>query len=295
MRATLSAPTVVRTIAELRARLDEYRKQAPAGTVGLVPTMGYLHEGHASLIRRSASENGFTVLSVFVNPLQFGPTEDLDRYPRDEERDRAVAAEAGADLIFMPSVAEMYPKPPLTTISLSGVTERLCGASRPGHFDGVAIVVTKLFNLVQPDRAYFGLKDAQQVAVIQNLVEDLNIPVEIVPCPIVREASGLALSSRNVYLSQEEKEQALVLSRTLMQVPEWVQSGIAAAELSRRIRDAISRQPLADIEYVEVVDYPSLTAVEENKELAATSPVLVALAVRFGKTRLIDNILLPQA
>nr|WP_238162429.1 pantoate--beta-alanine ligase [Cohnella sp. AR92] len=283
-------------MAELHARLDEYRRNTPNGKVGLVPTMGYLHEGHASLLRRSASENGFTVLSVFVNPLQFGPTEDLDRYPRDEERDRAVAAEAGVDLIFMPSVAEMYPKRPLTSISLSGVTEPLCGASRPGHFDGVAIVVTKLFNLVRPDRAYFGLKDAQQLAVITQMTEDLNTPVEVVPCPIVREPSGLALSSRNVYLSPEEKEQALVLSRSLKQVPEWVKTGISAKELSERLRQLISKEPLADIEYAEVLEYPSLTIPqEENGVLSASSRLLVALAVRFGKTRLIDNILLPQA
>ncbi|THF78411.1 pantoate--beta-alanine ligase [Cohnella fermenti] len=295
MRATLSVPTVVRTIAELHARLDEYRAAAAAGTIGLVPTMGYLHEGHASLLRRSASENGFTVLSVFVNPLQFGPTEDLDRYPRDEERDRAVAAEAGADLIFMPSVSEMYPKRPLTTISLTGVTEGLCGASRPGHFDGVAIVVTKLFNLVRPDRAYFGLKDAQQLAVITQMAEDLNVPVEIVPCPIVREESGLAMSSRNVYLSPEEKSQALVLSRTLKRVPEWAAAGANAKELKERVRQAIEEQPLADIDYVEAVEYPSLAPLEDEKEAAKAGRVLVAVAVRFGKTRLIDNILLPQA
>ncbi len=295
---TVSAPRVVRTIAELRKEIGEYRSAAPqGGNVGLVPTMGFLHEGHASLIRRSAEENGLTVLSVFVNPLQFGPNEDFDRYPRDEKRDLAVAAEAGADLVFMPDVKEMYPRPSQTSILISGVTDRLCGTSRPGHFDGVGVVVSKLFNLVQPDRAYFGLKDAQQVAVVTRMVQDLNVPVEIVPCPIVRDADGLALSSRNVYLSAEEREQALVLSSTLRLVPEWIREGLTAAELTARMKERIGEMPLADIDYVEALTYPDLLPPDEGVKLLSSgaASLLVAVAVRFGRTRLIDNILLPAA
>jgi len=286
-------PKVIRTIAELREEIRAYRRNHPDGTVGFVPTMGYLHEGHASLIRRSAQENGLTVLSIFVNPLQFGPNEDYERYPRDEARDLAAAEAAGADLVFMPPVTEMYPEKPKTTVRITELTESLCGASRPGHFDGVGTVVCKLFNIVQPDRAYFGLKDAQQVAVVAQMTADLNIPVEIVPCPIVREADGLAMSSRNVYLSPEERRQALVLSETLARVPGWVEEGMNAAELNMRIRGRIRTQPLADIDYVETVTYPDLKALPPDMPVRESGkPVLVALAVRFGSTRLIDNVLL---
>lgn len=286
-------PTIVRRIAELREAIFAYRRTAGvASRVGFVPTMGYLHEGHASLIRRSAEENGLTVLSIFVNPLQFGPNEDFDRYPRDERRDLSVAAAAGADLVFMPPVEEMYPEPMRTKVAVSGLTERLCGASRPGHFDGVATVVSKLFHLVQPDRAYFGLKDAQQVSVIARMVSDLNMPVDIVPCPIVREPDGLAMSSRNVYLSPEERRQALVLSQTLARVPGWIEDGMTAAELAVRIRGRIRSQPLADIEYVEIATYPDLGQPPAERPLKQSrTPLLVALAARFGKTRLIDNVL----
>lgn len=287
---------IVRSIAELREYIHDFRLSAgPAGTVGLVPTMGFLHEGHASLIRRSASENGLTVVSVFVNPLQFGPNEDFERYPRDEQRDVAIASEAGAHLIFMPEVSEMYPNPPKTSVIVSGITERMCGASRPGHFDGVGIVVSKLLNIAQPNRAYFGLKDAQQVAVVTRMVEDLSMPVEIVPCPIVRDADGLALSSRNVYLSAEERKQALVLSQTLKLVPSWAEEGITVPELTRRIRERIQSQPLADIDYVEALEYPDLTPPNADDSIRTINnqhSLLVAVAVRFGKTRLIDNILL---
>lgn len=290
-------PKIVRRIAELREELAAYRLGRPGeAKVGLVPTMGYLHEGHASLIRRSAAENGLTVLSIFVNPLQFGPNEDFDRYPRDERRDLSVAAEAGANLVFMPSVAEMYPEPTRTTVSVAGLTERLCGASRPGHFDGVTTVVSKLFHIVQPDRAYFGLKDAQQAAVISRMATDLNMPVEVVPCPIVRESDGLAMSSRNVYLSPEERRQALVLSQTLAQVPDWIEDGMTEAELVVRIRGRIRSQPLAEIDYVEIATYPDLQQVAADRPLRDTRvPLLVALAVFFGKTRLIDNVLLYPA
>jgi len=293
-------PVVVRTISEARRAIAEFRSSAVmAGrdaTVGFVPTMGYLHEGHASLLRKSSADNGLTVLSIFVNPIQFGPNEDFDKYPRDEARDLRIAADNGADLVFLPDVKEMYPKARVTTVTVSDVTERLCGASRPGHFDGVATVVTKLFNIVLPDRAYFGQKDAQQVAVITRMAEDLNLPVEIVPCPIVRESDGLAMSSRNVYLSPEEREQALSLSRALAKVPEWIREGAGSSELSSRLTAEIRRSPLADVEYAEVLAYPDLALPEASGAGLELSDydgtVLVALAVRFGKTRLIDNRLL---
>ncbi len=287
-------PKVIRHIAELRDAIRDWRRSQPdGGRVGLVPTMGYLHAGHASLIARSSDENGLTVLSIFVNPLQFGPNEDFDRYPRDEARDLAVAEEAGADLVFMPSLEEMYPQPMRAKVTVSGLTERLCGASRPGHFDGVATVVTKLLHIVLPDRAYFGLKDAQQVAVLERMTRDLHFPVDIVPCPIVREPDGLALSSRNVYLDEEERRQALILSRTLAQVPDWIADGMTEAELIVRVRGRIRTQPLADIEYVEVVSYPDLQPSQVGRPLQESrQPLLVALAVRFGSTRLIDNVLL---
>jgi len=288
---------IVRTIAELRSEIAAYRSRAIVNgvrpSVGFVPTMGYLHEGHASLIRRSVEDNGLTVLSIFVNPIQFGPNEDFDKYPRDEERDIRVAGESGADLAFLPSVEEMYPKRRVTTVAVADVTDRLCGAARPGHFDGVATVVTKLLNIVQPDRAYFGLKDAQQVAVVSRMAEDLNLPVEIVACPIVREPDGLALSSRNVYLSPEEREQALSLSGALAKVPEWIREGYTAERLSLALKEDIGRYPLAEVEYVEALAYPELLPLEENVPLSETEgSLLVALAVRFGRTRLIDNRLL---
>ena len=295
--ASVSSPAVVRTIAELRGAVRRFRLEAgPAGTVGLVPTMGYLHEGHASLLRRSRADNGLTVLSVFVNPLQFGPNEDFDRYPRDEARDLKVAAEAGADLVFMPDVREMYPEPPRTVVSVRGMTDVLCGASRPGHFDGVTTVVSKLLHIVQPDRAYFGMKDAQQAAVVSRMAADLNMPTEIVTCPIVREPDGLAMSSRNVYLSPEERKQAVILSATLRQVPDWIAQGAPAAELKQRMRSMLSSQPLADIDYAEVLTYPNLEPPDPAVPLRRSRlPLLVALAVRFGRTRLIDNVLIQPA
>lgn len=285
---------VLRTIAEVRQAVRQYRKEQPEGKVGLVPTMWYLHAGHASLIRRAREDNGLVVISVFVNPLQFGPNEDYERYPRDERRDMEIASEAGADIVFMPGVEEMYPTRPLTTVSVSGLTSGLCGASRPGHFDGVCTVVSKLLHIVQPDRAYFGMKDAQQVAVIMQMTADLNIPTEIVPCPIIREADGLALSSRNVYLSEEERRQALVLNRSLQAADDLIRSqpGVRVREVRERIRETITTSPLADIDYVELVAFPTLQPLGDElpiSEALRSSRVLAALAVRFGKTRLIDN------
>ncbi|MFC5448126.1 pantoate--beta-alanine ligase [Paenibacillus aestuarii] len=284
---------VVHTISDLRARVSAFRRSSEK-PVGFVPTMGFLHEGHASLIRQARERCGLVVLSIFVNPLQFGPNEDFERYPRDAERDLQVAEAAGADIVFMPDVAEMYPRQIRTTVSVTGVSERLCGASRPGHFDGVATVVSKLFHMVQPDQAFFGLKDAQQVAVIQQMVNDLNFPVEIVPCPILREADGLALSSRNVYLSDEERKQALVLSQSLKKAENFVQSNpnFAAHELTQLVQNHIVTAPLAQIDYVEVLEYPTLVPFESSY-LSDLTSIIVAVAVKFGNTRLIDNIILP--
>lgn len=286
---------VAKTVQELRAMIQEEKEQAiregRASSVGFVPTMGFLHNGHASLMDRAAEECGIRVLSIFVNPLQFGPTEDLSRYPRDEERDLKLAGEHGIDVVFLPSVDVMYPGPVKTVVSVSEVSDLLCGASRPGHFDGVATVVTKLFNMVQPDKAYFGMKDAQQVAVIEQMVSDLNMPVEIVPCPIVRETDGLALSSRNVYLSPEERSQALILSETLGLAEGWLaECGGDFAAVRKRMEEHIRTVPLADVDYVELMVYPDITPVYGlSSEERAGKRLLAALAVRFGKTRLIDN------
>ncbi|MFC4777600.1 pantoate--beta-alanine ligase [Paenibacillus sp. GCM10023252] len=289
-----------RTLTELSEQLTKLkhncsnRSNGSNGSVGFVPTMGYLHEGHASLLRRSRAENDISVLSIFVNPLQFGPNEDLDRYPRDEKRDLALAEECQVDLVFLPSTEEMYPKKPLTRVLVSGLTSKLCGASRPGHFDGVGMVVGKLFHLIGPTRAYFGMKDAQQVAVIQQMVDDLNYPVEIVPCPIVREPDGLALSSRNVYLSAEERAEAVVLSQTLQAAAQWIQEdGMTAEALLERVRQQISNAHHADIDYAELYTYPSLEEVPAAAPILLQSDKLIlALAVKFGSTRLIDNRLL---
>lgn len=267
--------------------------------IALVPTMGYLHEGHASLLRKARTENDLLVLSVFVNPIQFGPNEDFERYPRDAEKDLALAEREGVDAVFLPSVEEMYPRPTRTKVKVAELTERLCGASRPGHFDGVTTVVSKLFHIVQPARAYFGQKDAQQVAVIAQMTEDLNFDVEIVPCPIVREPDGLALSSRNVYLSPEERKAALVLSRCLLRVQEKAQGegAATAGEIRADLIQAIGVQPLAAIDYVEITDFPGLSPLADAERLDEESreaSVLIAVAVKFGTTRLIDNVILTK-
>lgn len=284
---------VATTIAQLRDALASAKRTARGrsgkGEVGFVPTMGYLHEGHASLLQRARQENDVVALSIFVNPLQFGPNEDFARYPRDAERDLAIARKEGTDIVFMPDVAVMYPKPSQTIVRVSGLTDTLCGASRPGHFDGVATVVSKLFHLFDPDRAYFGMKDAQQVAVIQQMADDLNFRVSVVPCPTLREPDGLAMSSRNVYLSAEEREQALVLSQALGRVDGWLaEPGITAARLRERIVDTIATAPLAVIDYVEAVTYPGLLPAGDWRPGDGTT-LLIALAVKFGRTRLIDN------
>lgn len=278
---------IIKTPAELNAYAKRVKYEGK--TVGLVPTMGYLHEGHKSLIRKSSEQNDVTIVSVFVNPTQFGPSEDLETYPRDLERDKAAAEQAGADVIFHPEPEDMYPERYGTYVSVdSGITKILCGKTRPGHFRGVATVVTKLFNISMADRAYFGQKDAQQLAVIMRMVSDLNMNIEIVPCPIVREKDGLAMSSRNTYLSAEERSQALSLSAALKQAEDAIATGETDLDkIKRGIRDRISTAPLSDIEYVESVTFPEL----EPCGGTLNQKTLIALAVRFGTTRLIDNII----
>ncbi|MBY9081683.1 pantoate--beta-alanine ligase [Paenibacillus sp. HN-1] len=283
---------VVRTVEQLRESLGQLRSEG-RGPVGLVPTMGFLHEGHASLLRRAKEICGIVVMSIFVNPIQFGPGEDYESYPRDEIRDLALAESRGVDIVFIPLAQEMYPKPTRTKINVSGLTDKLCGASRPGHFDGVTTVVTKLINMVQPDYAFFGLKDAQQVAVLTQMVEDLNMNVTIVPCPLIRESDGLALSSRNVYLSAEKRRQALVLSRSLREARAAIEDGrvVTASEARELIVSVISESPLADIDYADILSFPALEPLDADLPLTrAEGEIIMALAVRFGRTRLIDNI-----
>ncbi|MFO7278991.1 MAG: pantoate--beta-alanine ligase [Thermoanaerobacterales bacterium] len=280
----MDRPLTVTTIGELRDRLAEHR--AAGRTVGFVPTMGYLHEGHASLMRAAREHDDVVVVSVFVNPLQFGEGEDLDTYPRDLERDARVAAAEGVDLLFVPPVEEMYPEPVLTTVSVAKVSEPMEGAARPGHFDGVATVVAKLFNIVGPCRAYFGAKDFQQLAVVRRMVRDLSFPVEVVDCPTVRELDGLAMSSRNAYLTPEQREAAPVIYRALRAGAAAIAAGERDPQAVRElVAGIIEAEPLAELDYVEVVDADSLATPETlqgNLRLLA--------AVRFGRARLIDNV-----
>jgi pantoate--beta-alanine ligase len=273
---------VIETIAGMR----EARRLAE-GTVGFVPTMGYLHEGHLALVRRAREENESVVASIFVNPTQFGPKEDFKSYPRDTERDLKMLKPL-TDIVFMPSSPEMYPDGFDTWVVPGRVAERLEGAVRPGHFRGVTTVVAKLFNIVRPTRAYFGQKDAQQLAVIKKMVNDLNMNLEIVACPTVREADGLAMSSRNIYLNPEQRRAALVLSKALALVRElWGEGENEAGTIRRRLAELIEKEPLAEIDYISVADPETLKEMHRIKP-----PALVSLAVRFGKTRLIDNTVL---
>ena len=273
----------VKTIKEVREIVRAWRKEGLS--VGLVPTMGFLHEGHQSLIRKSAEQCDRTVVSVFVNPIQFGPNEDLEAYPRDLERDKRKVTEAGGDLIFNPEPAEMYPGHFTSFIDTTETTELLCGAVRPIHFRGVCTVVGKLFNIVQPDRAYFGQKDAQQLATIKRFVRDLNFPIEIVPCPIIREDDGLAKSSRNTYLNPDERKAALILSKSLKKGEDAINNGERKAQkVIEIIKDSLSTEPKARIDYVEVVDFENIQRISE-----ISGETLVAIAVYIGKTRLIDN------
>jgi pantoate--beta-alanine ligase len=270
--------------------LSDLRSLRPSfpGKVGLVPTMGYLHEGHLSLIRRARAECDHVVISIFVNPTQFGPKEDLSKYPRDLERDLGLIEPLGADLVWMPTAEIMYPKGYQTWVEVETVTRPLEGAMRPGHFRGVTTVVAKLFNGVQPQRAYFGQKDAQQAAVIRQMTRDLNFPIEIVVCPIVREPDGLAMSSRNIYLDAEERKAATVLYRSLNAAKNVYENGERDAEELRRImREVIATEPLAQMQYVSCADYDTLDELE-----TVTGKTLLSMAVFLGKTRLIDNFVL---
>ena len=279
---------VVKSIEDVKTMICVARSNGK--TIGLVPTMGYLHEGHLTLMRQARAEQGFVIATLFVNPLQFGPMEDYAVYPRDLERDSELAATTGIDVLFAPEVDEMYPSgngKSLTFVDVTQITDTLCGASRPGHFRGVATVVTKLFNITEADVAYFGQKDAQQVAVIRRMVSDLNMKVRIVSVPIVREADGLAMSSRNQYLTREERKAALVLSRALNDALEMLEAGERnPAKLTAEIAVTIGKESLAVVEYVAVVDPVALSPMERINASA-----LIALAVKFGKTRLIDNLL----
>jgi pantoate--beta-alanine ligase len=274
---------VVRSIPNLKAARREIQ-----GSLGFVPTMGYLHEGHLSLVRRAKAENDYGVVSIFVNPTQFLPNEDFRAYPRDEGRDLALLEKAGIDLVFLPEVKDIYPDDSSTFVIVEGVSNVLEGASRPSHFRGVATVVTKLFNLVEPTRAYFGQKDAQQALVIKKMVADLDMNLELIVCPTIREEDGLAMSSRNIFLNAEERRSALVLSRALFAAQErWLAGERDGETLRRLMRQMIERVPGVQIDYISVADPITLTELERIKDSA-----LASLAVKIGRTRLIDNVIL---
>jgi len=272
---------VLKTINEIK----KLRRKLPE-PVGFVPTMGYLHEGHLVLVRQARAENSSVVVSIFVNPTQFGPQEDFKKYPRDPKRDLALLEKEGVDIVFMPPVDEMYPPNFNSWVDVGKVGERLEGASRPGHFRGVATVVARLFNIVQPDKAYFGQKDAQQLVVIKKMVAELDMNLEIVAVPTVREPDGLAMSSRNTYLNPEERKAAVVLYQALGLAQRlWAQGGKNAQTIRRQMTELIQKQPLANIDYISIADAETLDELDEVRP-----PALVSLAVKIGKTRLIDNV-----
>ena len=278
---------ITTTINETKELIKKWKKDGKS--IGLVPTMGFLHEGHASLIQKCREENDIVVVSDFVNPTQFGPNEDLEAYPRDFERDSQLCERIGADLIFCPSPEEMY-HDPHAFVSIDLLSETLCGKTRPIHFKGVCTVVSKLFNIVTPDRAYFGQKDAQQLAIIRKMVLDLNFDIEIIGCPIIREEDGLAKSSRNTYLNEEERKAALILSKSVALGKKMVADGETSATVVKEAMiKKIESEPMAKIDYVEAVDGLSMQPVEEIK-----APALVAMAVYIGKTRLIDNFIVEE-
>ncbi|MGN0456640.1 MAG: pantoate--beta-alanine ligase [Acutalibacteraceae bacterium] len=273
-------------VKDIREQVNKWKKEGL--TIGFVPTMGYLHEGHRSLIEAARANNDRVVVSIFVNPMQFAPTEDLESYPRDLEKDAKLCEEVGVDLLFHPEPSEMYTDGFCSYVDMNGLTTELCGRTRPTHFRGVQTVVLKLFNIVKPDRAYFGQKDAQQLAVIKRMVTDLNVDVEVIGCPIIREADGLAKSSRNTYLNPEERKAALILSKSLKLGYELIKNGETDSKaVIKAISDSISTEPLAKIDYVDVVDFGTITPVDKIGK-----SVLVAIAVYIGKTRLIDNFII---
>ena len=276
--------TIVESVSGMKALSRGWRREGKR--IGLVPTMGYLHEGHLSLVRESKARADVTVVSIFVNPTQFGPNEDYKKYPRDLEKDSAFLSAAGVDCLFYPDAAEVYPPNYRTYVEVEGLQDRLCGRSRPGHFRGVATIVLKLFDIVGPDQAFFGAKDAQQVLIIRRMAADLDLDVEVVTCPIVREPDGLAMSSRNAYLTPVQRTAARVLSTSLR----WADKAVGAGErdagrLVSGLRSILEAEPLARIDYVEAIDPETLDPVAEIR-----GQVLVALAVFIGSTRLIDNI-----
>lgn len=280
---------IIKTVAEMQEYALMQKSQSK--TIGLVTTMGYLHQGHLTLMRQARNENDIVVASIFVNPIQFGQGEDFESYPRDIARDSELAKSVGVDVLFVPEAADMYPQGYNTFVEVERLTLKLCGASRPGHFRGVTTVVTKLFNIVQPIRAYFGQKDAQQAIVIKRMVEDLNMPLKVVVVPIVREEDGLALSSRNVHLNEEERKQALVLSKSLRKAEEMIAAGERNVnKIIDTMRTVISTASLAQISYIEIVSNSNIEKLEK-----ISGKVLIALAVSFPSARLIDNIVVEVA
>lgn len=275
---------LITRIKEMQHFISEEKRSGK--TVGFVPTMGYLHEGHLSLMERAKKESDVIVVSIFVNPLQFGPNEDFDRYPRDLKRDKQLALEAGADVLFYPDTKEMYPDEPVVTVSVNKRVDVLCGESRVGHFDGVATVLTKLFHIVSPDYAYFGLKDAQQVAVVQGLVDDFNFPVKIIGCETKRESDGLAMSSRNVYLTEIERKEASHLSHSLLKAKNWLLDG-DSGETEQKMIKYLEEHTSGFVEYCKILSYPELLP-----PTVKSKKLIIAVAVKFSKARLIDNIII---
>ncbi|WP_108671151.1 pantoate--beta-alanine ligase [Peribacillus acanthi] len=276
---------IITNASDMQKTMQKYKSEGKS--IGFVPTMGYLHEGHKSLLQEARKRHDIVALSIFVNPLQFGPNEDFDTYPRDLKRDETIASEMGVDVIFYPTVQEMYGEELTVSVKVTNRTDALCGRKRPGHFDGVATVLTKLFNIVLPDEAFFGLKDAQQVAIVQGMVEDFNFPVKIVPVTTVREEDGLAKSSRNVYLLEEERKQAPQLYQSLLLAKESIEEGVTnSSSVVSLIESHIKETTNGIIDYVEVYSYPQLKTVEQ-----LSGKIIIALAVKFSKARLIDNII----
>jgi pantoate--beta-alanine ligase len=275
---------ILNNIKELQTLLKV--EKAASKTIGFVPTMGYLHEGHLTLIKRARTESDIVVVSIFVNPLQFGPNEDFDRYPRDLERDTILAKDAGADVLFCPDTKEMYPDEPVVTVSVHRRTDALCGKSRIGHFDGVATVLTKLFNMVMPDQVFFGLKDAQQVAVVKGLVEDFNFPLEVIGCETKRESDGLAMSSRNVYLKENERSEAPHLYQSLIKAKNWLVD-LDSGETEKKMIEYLEKQTSGTVEYCKILSYPELLSPKSSDE-----KLIIAVSVRFSNARLIDNVII---
>ncbi|WP_019156008.1 pantoate--beta-alanine ligase [Robertmurraya massiliosenegalensis] len=276
---------IITQIHEMQALVKELKKN---NSIAFVPTMGYLHEGHLQLIRTARRSNDITIVSIFVNPIQFGPNEDFDAYPRDFERDKNICLTEDVDIVFYPSVEEMYPNPLSVKVLVQARTDVLCGDSRPGHFDGVATVLTKLFHIILPDRVYLGMKDAQQVAVVEGLISDFNFPIELIPVATVREADGLAKSSRNVNLSPMERDQAPAIYQSLSEAKEIIEDGEKNIEkIVSRVRDNIETKTSGTIDYIEIYSFPELQRIEKVQ-----GKIIIAVAVQFTKVRLIDNIVL---